>query len=93
MGVQLQRASFIQKQNGMQSISYGLIITGVRIPYRSIVWKYVFLLHLLKKNENSINAVYYLALSKNRKNYFPARKNNLSFCDDRFCPPSNKSGN
>ena len=73
MGVQLQRASFIQKQNGMQWISYGLIIPGVRIPYRSIVWKYVFLLHLLKKNENSISAVY-LALSKNRKNYFPARK-------------------
>ena len=67
MGVQLQRASFIQKQNGMQWISYGLIIPRVRMPYRSIVWKYVFLLHLLNKNENSINAGY-SALSKNRKN-------------------------
>ena len=42
MGVQLQRASLIQKQNGMQSISYGLIRPEVRIPYRSIVWKYLF---------------------------------------------------
>ena len=33
----------------------------------SIVWKYVFLLHVLNKNENIINAGYWV-LSENRKN-------------------------
>ena len=37
------------------------------MKYWFIVWKYVFLLHILNKNENIINAVYW-ALSENRKN-------------------------
>ena len=35
--------------------------------YWFIVWKYVFLLHVLNKNENIINAGYWV-LSENRKN-------------------------
>ena len=35
--------------------------------YGSIVWKYVFLLHVLNKNENIINAGYWV-LCENRKN-------------------------
>ena len=36
----------------------------------------IFLLHVLDKNENIINARYWI-LSENRKNYFPARKTNV----------------
>ena len=36
-------------------------------PYRSIVWKYVFPLHIINKNENIINTEYWV-LSENRKN-------------------------
>ena len=36
-------------------------------PHRSIVWKYVFLLHVLGKNENIINGEYW-EISKNSKN-------------------------
>ena len=35
--------------------------------HRHIVWKYVFLLHVLSKNENIINAWYWV-LYENRKN-------------------------
>ena len=45
--------------------------------YWFIVWKYAFLLHTLNKNENVINAGYWVP-SENRKNLFPARKTNLS---------------
>ena len=57
-----------------------MVESDLGYAYRTVVLfdNMYFLLHLLKKNENSINAVY-LALSKNRKNYFPARKINLSF--------------
>ena len=48
----------------------------IEYVYRSFVWKYVFLLHVLTKKENIINAVSWV-LSENRKNYFPARKTNL----------------
>ena len=37
----------------------------------------VFLLHVLNKNENIINAGYWL-LSENRKKLIPSKKNNLS---------------
>ena len=52
--------------------------------YRSFVWKYVFLLHVLTKKENIINAVSWV-LSENRKNYFPARKTNL-YCSQKLVP-------
>ena len=57
-----------------------MVESDLGYAYRTVVLfdNMYFLLHLLKKNENSINAVY-LALSKNRKNYFSARKINLSF--------------
>ena len=45
--------------------------------YWFIVWKNVFLLHVLNKNENIINVGYWV-LSENRKNEFPARKTSLS---------------
>ena len=47
------------------------------MKYWFIVWKYVFLLHVLNKNENIINAGYWV-FSENRKNYFLARKTKLS---------------
>ena len=56
--------------------------------YRSFVWKYVFLLHVLTKKENIINAVSWV-LSENRKNYFPARKTNL-YCSQNLVPPKYK---
>ena len=47
------------------------------MEYWFIVWKYVFLLHLLNKNENSLNAGYWV-LSENRKiNSQPIRQNKL----------------
>ena len=48
--------------------------------YGSIVWKYVFLLHVLNKNENIINAEYWVLLgtkinSEQEKPICPNRKN------------------
>ena len=47
MSLQLQPASFIQKQNGIQ-----------RIPQYT-VWKCVFLLRMFDENENIINFGYW----------------------------------
>ena len=49
MSVQLQLVSFVQKQSGIQWNT---------AAHRGIVWKYVFLLHVLNKNENIVNAGY-----------------------------------
>ena len=45
--------------------------------YRSTVIPYVFLLYVLNKNENIVNAWYWV-LSKKLKNLFLAIKTNLS---------------
>ena len=45
--------------------------------YWFIAWKYVFLLQVLNKDKDIINAGYGV-FSENRKNLFPARKTNLS---------------
>ena len=49
MSAQLQLVSFVQKQSGIQWNT---------AAHRSIVWKYAFLLHVLNKNENIVNAGY-----------------------------------
>ena len=41
--------------------------------HRSILKKYVFLLHVLNEKENIVNAGYWV-LSENRKNYFLSKK-------------------
>ena len=43
-------------------------------PYRSVVWKYVFLLHVLNEIENIINAGKWV-LFENRKKLIPSKKN------------------
>ena len=49
--------------------------------HRSIVWKYVFLLHVLNKNENIINAGYWVLSEiakinpQQEKQVCPKRKN------------------
>ena len=55
MSVQSQLVSFIKETKRYTT------------KYWFIVWKHVFLLEVLNKNENIINAGYWL-LSKNRKN-------------------------
>ena len=44
------------------------------MKYWFIVWKYVFLLHVLNKNENIINAGYWVLLWKPQQ-LIPSKKN------------------
>ena len=53
-------------------------ITAKFFPQKfSIVWKYVFLLHVLNKNENIINAGYWVYFLKSQK-LIPSKKNQQS---------------
>ena len=64
MSVELQLVSYVQKQNGIQWNTDA---------DRNIVSKYAFLLHVLNKNENIVNAEYWV-LSQQEKPICPNRK-------------------